>query len=341
MAEVFLRLSEAERRDALGVAAEASGRPAHLLEKDVWVVWALQALFEAPFGDHLVFKGGTSLSKAYDVIQRFSEDVDLTYDIRRLLPALAEAGEDPLPASRAEERRWSEAGRRGLPDWVEAQVRPTLEARLAADGIAATVRVEDAKAFIDYAPTQTGTGYVSPSVMLEFGARATGEPSAPRPVACDAAPHLAGLVFPAATPRVMAAERTFWEKATAAHVYCAQGRLRGERFSRHWHDLARLDAAGFAATAIADRGLATAVARHKAMFFRETADGQVIDYGQAISGGLRLKPEGASLEALGDDYRRMIEDGLLQDDAEPFKALMEACADLAARANAAAAPADG
>ncbi len=341
MAEVFLRLSEAERRDALGVAAEASGRPAHLLEKDVWVVWALQALFEAPFGDHLVFKGGTSLSKAYDVIQRFSEDVDLTYDIRRLLPALAEAGEDPLPASRAEERRWSEAVRRGLPDWVEAQIRPALEARLAADGIAATVRVEDAKAFIDYAPTRTGTGYVSPSVMLEFGARATGEPSAPRPVACDAAPHLTGLVFPAATPRVMAAERTFWEKATAAHVYCAQGRLRGDRFSRHWHDLARLDAAGFAATAIADRGLATAVARHKAMFFRETADGQVIDYGQAVSGGLRLKPEGASLEALGEDYRRMIEDGLLQDDAEPFEALMEACADLAARANAAAAPADG
>lgn len=340
MAEVFLRLSEAERREALGVAAEASGRPAHLLEKDVWVVWALQALFEARFGEHLVFKGGTSLSKAYDVIQRFSEDVDLTYDIRRLLPALADAGEDPLPASSAEERRWSDEVRRRLPEWVEAQVRPALEARLVADGIAATVRIEEAKAFIDYAPTRTGTGYVSPSVMLEFGARATGEPSAPRPVACDAAPHLVGLAFPAATPRVMAAERTFWEKATAAHVYCAQGRLRGDRFSRHWHDLARLDAAGFAATAITDRGLATAVARHKAMFFRETTDGQVIDYGQAVSGGLRLKPEGASLEALGEDYRRMIEDRLLQENAEPFEALMDTCADLAARANAAAAPVD-
>jgi hypothetical protein len=323
------------------VAAEASGRPAHLLEKDVWVVWALQALFEAPFGEHLVFKGGTSLSKAYDVIQRFSEDVDLTYDIRRLLPALAEAGQDPLPASRAEERRWSDEVRRRLPEWVEAQVRPALEARLVADEVAATVRVEDAKAFIDYAPTGTGTGYVSPCVMVVFGAQVAGEPSAPRPVACDAAPHLVGLVFPAATPRVMAAERTFWEKATAAHVYCAQGRLRGDRFSRHWHDLARLDAAGFAATAIADRGLATAVARHKAMFFRETADGQVIDYGQAVSGGLRLKPEGASLEALGEDYRRMIEDGLLQENAEPFEALMDTCADLAARANAAAAPVGG
>lgn len=135
----------------------------------------------------------------------------------------------------------------------------------------------------------------------------------------------------------MAAERTFWEKATAAHVYCAQGRLRGDRFSRHWHDLARLDDAGFAETAIADRAVAVAVVRHKAMLFRETANGEEIDYGRAISGGLRLKPEEASLEALGDDYRRMVEDGLLEADAEPFEALMETCADLARRANARAA----
>jgi len=126
--------------------------------------------------------------------------------------------------------------------------------------------------------------------MLKFGVRATGEPSAPRPVVCDAAAHLTGIAFQTATPRVMAAERTFWEKATAAHVYCAQGRLRGDRFSRHWHDLARLDAAGFAETAIADRAVAEAVARYKAMFFRSTVDGEEIDYGRSIAGALRLKP---------------------------------------------------
>ena len=82
--------------------------------------------------------------------------------------------------------------------------------------------------------------------------------------------------------------------------------------------------------------MAEAVARHKAMFFRETADGAEIDYGRAVAGGLQLKPEGASLEALGEDYRRMVEDGLLEADAEPFEALMETCADLARRANAGA-----
>ena len=63
MPDAFFALSPADRRDALEVAAARSGRAVHLLEKDVWVVWALNALFESDFADHLVFKGGTSLSK--------------------------------------------------------------------------------------------------------------------------------------------------------------------------------------------------------------------------------------------------------------------------------------
>jgi len=78
MADVFLRLPAQDRRDALGVAADLSGRPTHLLEKDVWVVWALATLYAAPLGEHLVFKGGASLSKTDQFILRFSEEVDLT-----------------------------------------------------------------------------------------------------------------------------------------------------------------------------------------------------------------------------------------------------------------------
>ena len=75
MAE-FFALSADERLEALVRAANASGRPPHLLEKDVWVVCSLRHLFAAPYAPRLVFKGGTSLSKAYGFIQRFSEDVD-------------------------------------------------------------------------------------------------------------------------------------------------------------------------------------------------------------------------------------------------------------------------
>src|SRR5208282_5257791 len=95
--DAFLRLPMQDRREALSVAADRSGRPAHLLEKDVWVVWALAVLYGSPHGEHLVFKGGTSLSKAYRVIRRFSEDVDLTYDIRVIAPDLAGADGEALP----------------------------------------------------------------------------------------------------------------------------------------------------------------------------------------------------------------------------------------------------
>ena len=335
MAEAFLLLSAADRRDALGAAADRSGRPAHLLEKDVWVVWALSTLYAAPLGEHLVFKGGTSLSKAYQVIRRFSEDVDLTYDIRAIAPDLVGNQGEGLPKTRSEEKRWSSEVRRRLPAWVAEIVQSLVANALAEEGLTAAVRVEDEKLFIDYEPTSTGSGYVAPSVMLEFGARSTGEPASLRDVVCDAADLIEGLVFPSARPRVMHAERTFWEKATAVHVFCLQERLRGDRFARHWYDVARLDEAGFADAAFADRELANAVARHKSMFFAEkAADRTPIDYEAAVNGGLHLVPTGDGSKALEEDYARMVEDGLLFDDAEPFEALMARCADIARRANA-------
>lgn len=335
MADAFLRLSAEDRREVLRIAADRSGRPAHLLEKDVWVVWALAALYRSPLGEHLVFKGGTSLSKAYGVIRRFSEDVDLTHDIRAIAPDLVGDDGEALPKTRSEERRWSNEVRKRLPQWVSGAVQPTIAEALANEALAAAIRVEGEKLFIDYDATTVGSGYVAPSVMLEFGARSTGEPAGLRDVACDAAGTVEGVDFPAARPRVMHAERTFWEKATAIHVFCSQERLRGDRFARHWHDVVRLDESGFAATAFADRELANAVARHKSMFFAEkAADRSVIDYAAAVNGGLQLTPVGDVATALAADYLRMVEDGLLLEDAEPFDVLMDRCADIAARANA-------
>jgi hypothetical protein len=338
MTETFLRLSPTERGEALEVAASRSGRPAHLLEKDVWVVWSLDALFASPLGSKLVFKGGTSLSKAYKVIRRFSEDVDLTYDIRAIAPDLVADAADALPTTRSAEKRWTSEIRKRLPTWVAEQALPVIEARLAEVGARAEAVAEDERIYVTYEALASGTGYVRPAVMLEFGARSTGEPCASFDLTCDAAEHLEGLLFPQATARVMRAERTFWEKATAAHVYCAQGKMRGERFARHWHDLARLDDAGLVTAAIEDRALAEAVAAHKAMFFAERdASGAPIDYRSAVGGHLQLAPEGGARDVLAQDYARMLDDGLLLDEGEPFDALMARCADIAARANAGAA----
>ncbi len=332
MAEAFLHLAAEDRREVLRVAADRSGRPAHLLEKDVWVVWALATLFGSSIGGHLVFKGGTSLSKAFGVIRRFSEDVDLTYDVRQLVPDLVGDKLEALPETRSEEKRWTSEVRKRLPAWVADTVRSILAEAIAKESLPAAIRLDRDRLFLDYEATSAGSGYVPPSVLLEFGARSTGEPASERDVTCDAVGLVDGVIFPAARPRVMSAERTFWEKATAIHVFCLQQRLRGERFARHWHDVVRLDDAGVATAAFGNRDLAVAVARHKKVFFAEkAADRSVIDYEAAVRGGLQLVPTGKGAKALAEDYERMIEDGLLLEDAESFAALMERCADIAER----------
>ena len=184
MAEGYLDLSRRDRREVLEFAAGASGRPTYLLEKDIWVVWAIQTLFEAPIGAPLVFKGGTSLSKAYRAIGRFSEDVDLTYDIRALAPDLVGDSPDALPTSRNQEQRWTREVRRRLASWMRDEAVPFLEKGLHAAEAGGGIRFEDGELFIRYAPLNEGTDYVRPEVKLEFGARATGEPNTPMPIRC-------------------------------------------------------------------------------------------------------------------------------------------------------------
>ena len=119
MAEAqYQRLSASEKRDALEVAERECSRETHLLEKDTWIVATLRVLFEAPFGRHLVFRGGTSLSKVWGAIRRFSEDIDITCDIRGFAPDLVARGdEEALPPTRGQERRWTRAIH-SLPTWV-------------------------------------------------------------------------------------------------------------------------------------------------------------------------------------------------------------------------------
>jgi len=333
MAENYLTLSREDRLEALGVAATESGRPVHLLEKDIWVVWAIDGLFSSDFGKHLVFKGGTSLSKAYDVIGRFSEDIDVTYDVRELIPELVREGA-PIPRSNSQAKKWRDAIDEKLAAWVKDKALPAINKHVEATGVDVTVTAEGTNIYIDYDPLAKGKGYVAPRVTIEFGARSTGEPSEERQIACDAAPHLPDLAFPTAKPKAMLPKRTFWEKATAIHVYC-RGDTQDDRYARHWHDLVRLDDAGFAQAAFDDRALANEVAEFKGKFFRaKDTSGNQIDYVAAVSGDLQLVPGAEALKTLEADYKKMADDGILLDDAEPFADLIERCADLEKRANA-------
>lgn len=331
MADSWFTLSREDQAEALEVAAAQTGRPPHLLEKDIWVVWTLSAIYESALAEKLTFKGGTSLSKVYKIIDRFSEDIDLTYDIREVVPELLRDG-NPIPASPSQAKKITARVRERLPHWIEGEVLPILLTAMQKDGLKATLSLagnENEKLILAYEPIKVGTGYAASTIQLEFGGRATGEPHQRHAVTCDMAPAINEIVFPKAQPLVMAAERTFWEKATAAHVYCRQGRLRGERYSRHWYDLAAMANSGHAQTAIADLELANAVAEHKSMFFAEKdASKNSIDYKAAVSTEIQIIPDGSALEALEKDYVAMLEDGLLATHQPSFSEIINTCAEL-------------
>ncbi len=347
MAESWFALSPEDQTEALAVAAAESGWPANLLEKDIWVVWALQTLGTEPqLLEALTFKGGTSLSKAYGLIDRFSEDVDLTLNIQHLWPEV-----DLSPAvnsSQAHSRR--KTADKKLKQWVRETPLPLLQGAATAAGVTLDLVLEQPEAgrrqpptiVIHYQPLipapDNSSGYVRPTVRLEFGAHSTGEPHGPMPITCEAATHLAMLDFPIARPLVMDARRTFLEKAAAIHVACRRGRWgsgEGERYSRHWYDLDRLARAGIAEPAIRDRFLAVEVAQHKKDFWRATdAVGQPINYFEAMNGNLQLVPTDAGRVALEADYRAMADSGMLRGEVPSFAGLLERIALLEEQCNA-------
>ena len=331
----FQSLSTDEKSYILRMAADRSGYRPFVFEKDIWVVQILKILFEAPFGKDLVFKGGTSLSKAYNAIRRFSEDLDVTYDIRAFAPDIVGDSEDAFPPNRSQEKKWTKTIRKRLEEWTREDVRVLIEEELVRAGFHATgFRTENDQVYVAYEPMFEYPGFVKPEVKVEFGARSTGEPHVEQSVKCDISDYVPEVIFPSTRLSAMVAERTFWEKATSMDVFCRRNRGRGNRLSRHWHDLVRLDDAGYGEKAFANRELALSVARHKSIFFPEKdAEGNRIDYEAAVSGGLRLVPTGEAYDLLADDYEAMVGADMFFNDPDSFENLMERCADIEARAN--------
>ena len=333
----FINLSFEEKNSALDDYSSITGKHPFLLEKDIWIVWILDCLFRAPFGYNLVFKGGTSLSKAYGAIDRFSEDIDLTYDIRAIAKDLIEET-GVIPKTRSQAKRWTKEIDRRLAEWISEVVVPYLSIELNNQQFDIEVSHEGTVAKLKYNPsTQIQTDYIKPEISLEFGARSTGEPSHLLKITCDADSRSPGNDgwLPTAMARVMTAERTFWEKATAIHIVCLGGKIRGRgHFARHYYDLMRLEKTGYAEKALNDRDLAQTVAEHKSKFYMERdGKGNWIDYRKALNGSLRLVPTGEIRELINNDYDQMVDAGMLYSDVPTFNALIDQLAEIEKRAN--------
>ena len=333
MAEPFLSLGAGERADILRTAAASAGQSAVVLEKDIWVCWILQALFSMPDPHPMAFKGGTSLSKVYGVIDRFSEDVDVTLDYRAF-------GEDFDPfaegVSRTATRRFGERLRDRVASHVRTDVAPALDAaavRLAPNG-RYNIRVGEDGETVRFAypsAVEAQDTYVSSEVLLEFGGRNVIDPNERHAIAPDIAALVPDLDFPAATVTVLSPARTFWEKATLIHVACHRRQLanRPERLSRHWFDLACLATHDVGRAALADRELLADVVRHKKIFFHAGN----ANYDHCLDGRLRLLPDDDQRPALQSDYDAMRSARIVGDDAPAFDALMAAIATVEAEIN--------
>jgi hypothetical protein len=303
-----------DRLDLFLATANRLGTPIGNVEKDFWVCWTLNALYhERPAaGPRLLFKGGTSLSKAYGLIERFSEDIDVTVFRDDLDEAVSIEALEAL--SNKKRRARLDAIRDACRAYITGPLYMFLGTQIA-DATNGAGRVEIDPADPDgqtlllwYPEVEPRDGaYVRPAVRLESGAKSALDPHQPvliTPYIADDAPDLKLAVADVTT---IEASRTFWDKVVIAHGlrrwYERRGILRqeGQRVSRHYYDLHCLLASNVGGGALAQPNLGIDCVRHARMFF----DRPDYDLASAVPGSFAISPIDGMIDALNRDYENM------------------------------------
>lgn len=334
--DAFARESEDIRAEAFReTAARMNVQPA-IVEKDFWVSWTLKRAFslEKPIPS-LIFKGGTSLSKVYGVIRRFSEDIDLSLDRHDLG---FKGARDPLAdmsgkARKALLRELEETAIAAVAGPVKDALGAAIENGLGADANL-TLADDNPQTLIFTYPQSLRIddrlAYLPPFIRLEFGARSDHLPFVDGEVTPFVHTEFPDLLSePSTKVKTLAAERTFWEKATILHMLFHRDPEKpfSERMSRHYYDLVQLARSSTKDRALSDLKLLDAVAEHKSVFFKAAW----ANYEEAKPPTLKLSPNEALEKAVRRDYARM--DEMLFDEAEPFDEIVTALRALEAEIN--------
>ncbi len=316
-AAAYKQIGTAPARDRLDLflaVANRLGAPVNHVEKDFWVCWTLNALYcERPSdGPRLLFKGGTSLSKAYGLIQRFSEDIDITV-FRDDLDEPASV-EELETLSGKKRRARLDAIRDACRAYVTGPLRRFLNEQLtdATDGIG---RIEidgadpDGQTLLVWYPEiePRDETYVQPAVRIESGAKSALDPHRTVSIRPYIAEDTVGLDLTVHGVTTIDAARTFWDKVVIAHGlrrwHERRGVLRqeGQRVSRHYYDLHCILCSEVGEPALADRALGADCVRHAHTFF----DRPDYDLSSAVPGTFAVAPTGAMVAALSRDYTNM------------------------------------
>lgn len=307
-----------DRAALFGETGALRGVANTIIEKDFWVCWTLKRLFRLQKQDAatLVFKGGTSLSKAFGAIRRFSEDIDLSFD-RAELGYTGDRDPEKEGISKKQANKLIEALVSDVERHIAEKLLPALRSAIVeqlgepSEGKwSLEINANDAQTVnFHYPPALAsseyeGMAYITPRVKLELGARGDPWPTEQkfiRPYAAEDFPDF--FIDPECTVTVLSAQRTFWEKATALHaeVHRPAETATPQYFSRHYYDLAMLLDTEEGKAAAGDFDLLIIVAKHKATFFRSSW----ASYYTARPGTLRLMPAESRIKDLRADYRAM------------------------------------
>ena len=311
----YVEQSTERRRLICEQAEEQLDLPAASLEKDYWVCWTLRELFGIPdWGQSITFKGGTSLSKCWSLINRFSEDIDIVID-KGFLGFAGEESPEEAP-SRKQKRKRLDAMRKAAQGKIHDDLAPALEARIGASlpssdtwelSPASENEDRDRQTLLFKYPSAMANteAYVPRVVKIEMGARSDNEPVEEKEVHAylfDAFPDVLGpSKF---RVRALAAERTFWEKAMLLHeeTYRSVDRKkRDARMARHYYDLWCLITKGVAEKAVNREDIFTRTAQHREIYFNWSW----MDYSTLSRGKLRVIPLPEQEAAWRQDYQSM------------------------------------
>lgn len=299
-----LELKGSDFRELVSETARNMGVQPVIIEKDVWVCTVLQRLFsDSLFKDHLVFKGGTSLSKVYKLINRFSEDIDLILDWR--LFGYGTGGKDPyfMRSSKSKQDRFNKEIVLASADYVEKSFVPHIAYVLSdIHDIQVQISDSDPNAVEIFYPSTYSVEYVPNRVLLEIGPLAAWVPSRWEqitPYVSEFFPQAVGKI--SIDVRSTTAERTFWEKATILHQEAHRTTSPPIRYSRHFYDLYKMSLHSVTESALNDPELLQQVVSFKSKFYPSAW----ARYDLAAPGTFKLISGNMHLKELERDYKDM------------------------------------
>jgi len=304
-------MPSSDRADVFAETAERKGLSEAIVEKDFWVCWVLKQLFTIEaFSGRLLFKGGTSLSKIFHAINRFSEDIDLAVDYAALgFTGTRDPRQDQISKTRRAgilSEMMVECQRYIGDEFLTALRERSATILGTTQGWTLEVSEQDPNVvqFRYPAAVSKNLDYVTPQVVLELGTHAEFIPHDRFTIRSFAAEEFPDLVSDGDVAVVaLLAKRTFWEKATILHAefHRPQEKALPNRYSRHYYDVAMMAQGVILAEALADMPLLADVVKHKETFYASAW----ARYDLARPGSFRLMPREDRLAALERDYRNM------------------------------------